>query len=295
MYVIMGAIGNTGRVIANGLLAQGKKVNVLSRREEAVSGFAARGATMSLGDPVDSKFLSKAFAGAEAVYAMIPTDRTAFDFREYQNEVGQSIANAILAANVKFVVNLSSFGADLSAGTGPILGLHDQERRLNDLAGVRVLHLRPGYFMENLLFEMESIRSMGVIASGIDGNVSFPVISAEDVGSYALKRLLAMDFSGKSSQDLLGPEDLSMSQITYVLGKAIGRGDLMYVQPSPDQLTDGLLAAGYSLDLVRLYSELFESINKGAALAPVERDMESATDTTIYEFAKRFERLYHAG
>ena len=85
---------------------------------------------------------------------MIPPNFTAVDFRAYQNEVGNSIATGIIKAGVKFVVNLSSQGAEFPAGTGPIAGLHDQEERLNRLQGVNVLHLRATYFIENLLMNI---------------------------------------------------------------------------------------------------------------------------------------------
>ena len=102
-----------------------------------------------MGDASDASFLARAFAGAETAYTLIPPDVRATDFRAHQDRVGEATVQALRQAGVKRVVFLSSVGADLPAGTGPIAGLHAQEERLRKL-GVAVLLLRPGYFFENL-------------------------------------------------------------------------------------------------------------------------------------------------
>ena len=74
MYVVTGATGNTGRVVANRLLDQGKKVRVIGRNRERLQPFVARGAEAFVADLSDQTAVKQAFAGANAVYAMIPPD-----------------------------------------------------------------------------------------------------------------------------------------------------------------------------------------------------------------------------
>ena len=82
------------------------------------------------GYAADADFLVQAFRGADAVYTLLPTDRRSVDYRAAQDRRGEAIVKAISESGVRYFVALSSLGADLSTGTGPIAGLHAQEERL---------------------------------------------------------------------------------------------------------------------------------------------------------------------
>src|SRR5450631_1254639 len=170
MFAITGATGNIGSQAAEVLLSRGEKVRVIGRDAAKLRTLVKNGAEAAVGDLKDTAFLTGAFSGVDAVFAMIPPNYTAPDFRGYQNDIGRSIADAITKAGVKFVVNLSSQGAELPAETGPILGLHDQELRLNGLAGVNALHLRCTYFMDNLLMNVPLINERGIAGSAVRGD-----------------------------------------------------------------------------------------------------------------------------
>src|SRR5688572_28698549 len=129
MFVITGATGNIGRVLAATLLSQGYSVRALGRDENRLQPLIDRGAEPMVGAPDDPEFMRAAFEGAVAVFAMIPPPATAPDVRAAQARVGEAIAAAVAINQVGHVVNLSSLGAELSEGTGPVLGVHDQERR----------------------------------------------------------------------------------------------------------------------------------------------------------------------
>ena len=90
MYVVTGATGNTGRVVANRLLDQGKKVRVIGRSAERLQSFVARGAEAFVADLNDQAALTKAFTGAEGVYAMIPPSATSQDYRGEQRRASRS-------------------------------------------------------------------------------------------------------------------------------------------------------------------------------------------------------------
>jgi uncharacterized protein YbjT (DUF2867 family) len=100
------------------------------------------------GDASDVRFLTEAFRGADAVLTLLPEDLHAADFRK-QDAQGEAIANAIRDSGVRHVVFLSSVGAELAEGSGPIAGLHAPEQRLRRLPMVSVHVLRAGYFFEN--------------------------------------------------------------------------------------------------------------------------------------------------
>jgi uncharacterized protein YbjT (DUF2867 family) len=222
MYAITGATGNTGRRIAETLLENGKQVRVIGRNADRLQPLVDKGAMAHAGSLNDRSFLSDAFHGVTAAYVMIPPDYQTEDLRAYQNQVGEAITAALIQANVQYVVNLSSLGAHLPEGTGPILGLHDQEQRLNKLEGVNIVHLRPTYFMENLFSQIPMIREMGINGTAIRGDQRFPIIATQDVATIASRYLLDLGFTGVSVRELLGPKDLSMNEMTDILGEALG-------------------------------------------------------------------------
>ncbi len=263
MFVITGASGNNGSKVSEILLSQGQKVRVVARNADRMQSLVKRGAEAAVGDLRDTGFLTTAFAGATAVFAMIPPHYTAADFRAYQNETGASIAAAIQNSGVRHVVNLSSQGAELSEGTGPIKGLHDQEERLNKLEGVNILHVRPAYYMENLFTFIPMIKKANIAGSAIKGDRKFAMIATTDIAAFVAERLLQRDFTGKSVSGLLGQRDVSLDEAIAIIGRKINRPGLKYVQFPYEEARKGLVAAGLSEDVSSLIIEMSKAINDG--------------------------------
>src|SRR5512133_1900465 len=134
MYVMMGATGNTGSVVANTLLNKGQQVRAIGRNAERLRALTAKGAEACVADAGDSSALSKAFSGAKGVYVMIPPDMRSQDARAYEERIVESIADALERSRVEHAVLLSSVGADKSEKTGPVVGLHNFEQRVNRIA-----------------------------------------------------------------------------------------------------------------------------------------------------------------
>jgi uncharacterized protein YbjT (DUF2867 family) len=280
--------------VADILLNRGEKVRLISRDAARLQRFVERGAEPAVGDLLDVKFLGEAFKGAQAVFAMIPPNYGARDFRSYQNIVGNNIATAIDNARVTHVVNLSSQGADLPRGTGPILGLRDQEARLNDLREANVLHLRPTYFMENLLANIPLIHEKGIAGSAVRGDLRFAMIATRDIADRVVGHLLRRDFSGKSFRDLLGQRDLTMQEAFTIIGRRIGISDLRYVQFGYEEAARAMVGMGMSANVATLLVEMSRGLNAGLFAVNKPRDDENSTPTTIEEFAELFAAAYGA-
>jgi len=294
MLVIAGATGKTGSKLTEILMKEGHKVRVIGRDAEKLKGFTTKGAEAAVGNITDTAFLTRAFTGAEAVFALMPPNFVAADFRAYQEKIGVSIVDAIKGSGVKYVVNLSSQGAHLPDRTGPIKGLHDQEERLNRLAGVNVLHLRPTYFMENLLMNIDMIRKMNIMGSAVRGDVRFAMIATKDIAAYAAERLVKRDFTGKSVADLLGERDLSLNEAAGIIGKKLGKPDLAYVTFPYEDAEKGMVAMGLTADLSRLYIEMSRALNDGLFAVSIPRTKENTTPTTFESFADLFAAAYQA-
>lgn len=293
MYVITGATGNIGKRISELLLEKGQRVRVIGRSLEKLKPLADKGAEPRAGLLEDSEFVMHAFRGATAVFAMIPPNYQAEDMFQHQKKVGESLTQAIHNSGVKQVVNLSSMGAQHSEKTGPILSLHFQENRLNDLNGVNVLHLRPTAFMENQLWNIPLIKNIGICGSAERGDLVIGHIATKDIAQVATEELLS-GIQGTSVRELVGPEDLSMNQVTKILGKAIGKEDLAYVQFSYEDAVKGMIDSGLSPSAAKLIVEMQRTANETDLLSPIPRTEKNTTKTTMQEFAKGFATIYNA-
>lgn len=295
MYAITGATGHTGRIIAEALLKAGKKVRVLGRDAAKLKGLTDKGAEAVVGNVEDAAFLTKAFGGVEAAYILIPPNLQAPDILAYQAKIGEAQVKALREAGVKYAVHLSSIGAHTPVGTGPVAGLFYQERRLNKLPDTHVLHLRPGYFMENVLGSIGMIKGMGINGGPLSPDVKMGFTATRDIGNYAAKRLLALDFTGKEVQELIGARDMTPQEFTSALGAAIGKADLKWVQFPPADAFHAMQGMGVSASMAQSFVDLSKFISEGGGNVVI-RDAENTTPTTGEQFAKEvFAPAYNAG
>jgi uncharacterized protein YbjT (DUF2867 family) len=257
--------------------------------------FVARGAEASVAEVTDQAALTRAFAGAEGVYAMIPPDGTSQDFRSEQRRVAKAIAGALESAQVKHAVALSSIGADKEAGTGPVAGLHEFEEILNRVAGLNVLHLRAGYFMENTLGQAAAIHKMGYAVGPLRGDLKLPMIATKDIGNAAAERLLALDFKGRQARELLGQRELSMDEAAAMMGGAIDKPGLKYVQLPSEQIQPVFVQMGMSPNVAGLILEMAAALNSDHMRALEPRTPQNTTTTSFETFVKEeFVPLYRA-
>lgn len=291
MYVITGASGKIGGKIAEKLLSEGKQVKVFARHAEKLAGLAKLGAEIVVGDIQDSTLLAKTFSGAEAVFTLIPPDMQVVDLHAYQDHVGGSISHAVAESGVKYVVNLSSVGAHLGIGNGPIAGLHRLELRLNAIKGLNVLHLRPTMFMENAFNAIGMIKAMGINGSPMRADLKGSQIATADIAQHAAKRLVKKDFHGHEVQDLLGERDLSLTEMTAILGQAIGMPDLKYVQFSYEDALKGMVGMGISPSMAASFVEMYKGFNEGVLGTPT-RTAANTTPTRFEDFATVFAAVF---
>jgi uncharacterized protein YbjT (DUF2867 family) len=290
MYVILGSSGNTGSIIADFLLSKGQKVRVVGRDPGRLQRFVRKGAEAFAADLTDAAALTKAFTGARAAYLLLPPLHS----REEQEQQSDAIAKGVKESGLRYAVHLSSYGAHVPQGTGPVTGLHSSEQKLNAISDLNVLHLRPGYFMENNLAAIDMIRGMGMFGHALLPDLKMPLIATRDVGDYGARRLLDLDFSGRQTRELLGERELTMTEVTAVIARGIGKPDLRYEQFSYDQVQQALIQAGFSPKKAAVYIEMFQSINAGILAAQEPRSPRNSTPTSFETFVEGvFVPAYH--
>jgi uncharacterized protein YbjT (DUF2867 family) len=286
MYVITGASGHCGRVVTEKLLGAGKKVRAIGRSAERLQGLKARGAELFVCDLTERTALAKGFEGAEGVFVMIPPSTSSPDYRKEQDSITDSVTAAIEKAGVKHAISLSSIGADKPQGTGPVVGLHNLERKLNTISGLNVLHLRAGSFMENELAQIGIIKALGAAAGPFRADLKLPMIATRDIGEYAAQALIGLRFSGQQTHELLGQRDISMAEAATIIGTEIGRPGLTYTQLPNDLVRKALADTGMTKNMADLILEMGEALNSGHMVALEKRSPENTTPTSFETFVK---------
>ena len=295
MYVVLGATGNTGTAAVKALIAKGEKVRAVGRDAAKITRMFGDGAEAFGADVTDAAALTGAFSGATAAYVMIPPQVNAPDFLEMSNRISDAITRAVKASGLTHVVLLSSIGAQHSAKTGPIVGLHRFEANLVTVPGLNLLALRPVFFMENFLMAIGLIQSMGFVGNGIKGDMKIPMIAASDIGRYAAEALVARDFTRMQVRELLGPREYSQDDAARILGAEIGKPKLSYQRFPSFMVEQALKQMGLPGKTAALMSEMNEAMNEGLLNPQEARSESNTTPTTLEVFAKDvFRPAYNA-
>jgi len=295
MFVVLGATGNTGAAAVRALIAKGEKVRAVGRDTAKIARMFGEGAEAFAADVNDTAGLTRSLSGATAAYLMIPPQMSAQDFLEAGNKISDAISEAVKASGVSQVVLISSVGGQQEAKTGPIVGLHRFEKKLEAVSGLNVLALRPALFMENFLMAIGLIQSMGFIGNGIKGEMKMPMIATKDIGQRAAAALVTRDFAGFQTQELLGPQDYSHEEAARILGAEIGKPKLAY-QKFPSFLVEqAIKQMGLPAKTAALMSEMNEAANDGLLNPQEPRSEKNTTPTTLEAFAKEtFAPAYNA-
>jgi uncharacterized protein YbjT (DUF2867 family) len=282
--VITTPTGHVGSKLTEKLLDAGAQVTLLARDPEKVAGFAARGAKVAEGSLEDEAFVVAATHGATALFWLTPPNFQTTDFRAYQRHLGAIAAKAIAANDIQRVVHLSSVGAQLGWGAGPVNGLHDIEKAINAVAS-HVTHLRPGAFMENVLMSLGTIKTAGAIFLPVPGGARIPMVATPDIATAAADILLDRGWSGVRAVMLYGPEELSYDDVAAILTRELGK-PVAHVQVTPEQAREAMLGMGLAPDMVKDYLELYEAFGTGRIVQGLPDRPNLRGATTFEEFAR---------
>ncbi|PMC74260.1 hypothetical protein CJ197_14450 [Brachybacterium sp. UMB0905] len=264
MYVIAGATGRVGSVAARALLAADTKVRVLVRRPSDADEWEAQGAEVRIVALDDRAALTEALRACAGFFALLPFDLTVDDLEEHAGRLVASISGAVAEARVPHVVMLSSGGADLAGGTGPIAGLHRLEEALR-ATGTTLTALRPGHFQEKVGDVIDVARDSGIYpVFATSADAPLPMVATADLGGLVAERLQSPPAVSESI-DVVGPA-YSERTIAELLGEALGRE--LEVATVPEEAWAGALSeAGFRPHIAESLAELYRADEHGL-LAP---------------------------
>jgi Predicted nucleoside-diphosphate-sugar epimerases len=292
--VILGATGKVGSKISEILLKEGHNVKLIAKTVNGLKKFSGTGAEIIPADITRPDALAGIFKNTDAAYVMTPPDFAAANYRDFQRKTGDAIISAIKKSGIKYIVNLSSCGAHMHEGNGLIAGLAEQEVKLNQLKGVNVLHLRPAYFLDNALLNIKLIKDMGINGTTADAGHKIPMVATRDIAVVAAKHLANLDFNGKIVQPVLGDRDYSFTELTQIIGNAIGKPGLQYVQFSIEQAKQAMVAQGISADVANDITAM-ETALKNGIMNYEKRNAANSSPTSALAFVKEvFTPLYQS-
>ena len=290
--VITGSLGHISKPLVKTLVAAKHNVTVVSSKPEREAEIIALGAEAAIGSVEDVNFLTKTFKGADAVYTMTPPNFAAQDQKAYYELVGKNYAEAIKASGVKNVVNLSSMGAHMPEGCGPVSGAFRVEQTLNQLQGVNIIHLRPGSFYTNFFNNIGMIKHMGFIGNNWGATTKHVMSDTDDIAEVAAHELQKLSYHGKNIAYVISDEK-TPEKIAQILGKAIGKPDLKWVDIKDEDTIAGMIQAGVPTEMAKSLTEMGVAMRTGQMAAHFNKHRPTRFHKTkLEDFAPTFAAVY---
>ena len=260
MFVVIGATGNTGSAVVQTLLSRKQPVRIVVRSADKGAAWKARGAEVAVASLDDVQALSKAFEGSKGLYLMVPPNYGATAWLSDQQARMDRAVEAVKKSGVSHVVYLSSIGAQLPSGTGPIRAVHYGEGKLEG-AAKHLTILRPPSFMENWAPVMGVVKDQGILPTFVAPQIKIPTISTRDIGRIGAERLLSGG-QGRAVVELTGPEEYSADQAAEALGAILGKK--VVTQHAPlSAVVPTYKSFGFSDEAAKLFEEMYSGFAKG--------------------------------
>jgi uncharacterized protein YbjT (DUF2867 family) len=242
---VTGSLGNISRILAGSLVANGHEVKVVSSNVERAAEIEKLNAIPLIGSLEDPEFVSQSFKGADAVYTMVPPDFSVSNYYDFADKLHKSYARAIELNNIQYAVNLSSIGV-ARAGIDPLAKYYNLEKRLNEIPGLNVVHLRPAMFYTNFYGSLEMVKRQDIIGHNVGETVDLLMTHPSDIAEAAFHFLTSLSFGGRQISYIIS-DVKNGNEIAAILSEAI-RKPLKWVEFSDDALLAGLMQNGFTED-----------------------------------------------
>lgn len=286
--ILTGSLGNISKPLATALAQQGHAVTVISSKPDRQPEIEALGAAAAIGKVEDVDFLTATFAGADAVYLMVPPHFAVADSRAYHQQVGRNYALAIQQSGVRRVVQLSSWGAHLAEGTGGILGSHDVEVILRGVSGIALTHLRPTSFYTNFYTSVGMIKNAGMMGANYAGNVKVAFVHPSDIATAAAEELTNPSTTAGQNVRYVASDERTTDEVAQAFGAAIGQPDLKWMAFTDEQMRENMVKNGVPVTRADEVVDIYASINSGKLGEDYWQHRPALGQMKLEDFAKEF-------
>lgn len=295
--IVTGSLGHIGKPLTEELVLKGHHVTVVSSKAEKQNDIENLGAKAAIGSLEDVSFLETTFNGADIVYTMVPPANYfdhSLDLVGYYQRIGTNYAEAIEKTGITKVINLSTIGGHLDKGNGILRGAHHVENILNKLSDdISITHIRPTEFYYNLLPQVHSAKNNGFIGSNIGNEVVNCWVSPIDIAA-AIANEIEIGVSGRKVR-YVASEELTYTELATIIGKAIGKEDLKWLQFTDEQMENGLVQIGMKPEIAAGMVEMYQAINAGLLYEDYKLNKpKEMGKVKMKDFAEDFAKAYQA-
>jgi Predicted nucleoside-diphosphate-sugar epimerases len=293
-YVITGSLGHISRPVVAALTAQGHEVTVITSQQDRAADITALGAQAAVGSVTDEQFIAATFKDADAVYLMIPPNYVVADFPAYQKAVADNYVKALAASKAQHVVLLSSIGAHMRQGAGPIDALGYLEEQLETLQGRHITILRPAYFLYNLLGMASMLKNAGIVGSNFGSDTEkVAMVHHLDIANRVIHHLTNAAPASHSIEYIVSDERYT-ADIANVLAKAVGREGAPWITFTDEQAYEAMTQQGLTPSLAGLYVAMGKAFREGRAQEHYwQQRKELTSQRKLEDFAQEFAKVYN--
>jgi len=213
--LITGATGDTGRAAVKESLALRLKVRAMVHSKDERSAGLEQLAEVVVGDLLEINTIRAAMEGVDAAYLCWPVKPGLI-------HATVNFAQAAKEAGVSTIINLSQRSANRDSTSDSCRDSFIAEEVLN-WSGLPVIHLRPTYFLEWLLYPWQlPYLQQGVLRMPVGKGRHSPIAADDQGRAIAVLLKNPADHIGKTIP-LSGPVEMNHEQMAAELSEALGR------------------------------------------------------------------------
>jgi uncharacterized protein YbjT (DUF2867 family) len=222
MIVITTPTGQIGHQLLNNVLDSDKPIRVVARDPSRLPQHVRERVEVVQGSHDDIDVVTEAFAGADCVFWAVPPNPHAESVEGYYLDFTRPACEAIKSQGVKRVVGVTSLGREFGKNAGLLSPAFAMDE-LIERTGVSYRALRMPFFMENMLNQVEAIKSQGMSFLANSGDRKLSTVATRDIAAVAARLLLDDSWSGQDSVPVIGPDDLSPNDMAQIMSEVLER------------------------------------------------------------------------
>src|ERR1700730_14193346 len=285
MIIVTAPTGAIGHQVLENVLQSQEPIRVIARDPSRLPPHARDRIDVVQGSHSDAIVVNKAFAGADAVFWLVPPDPRAKTVDAAYVDFTRPACAAFKTHGVKRVVGISALGRGTPAGAHA--GLVTASHKMDDLiasAGVHYRAVTNPSFMDNLLRQVELIKTQGIFSLPIAGDLKQPSACTRDIAVTAAKLLLDQSWSGIGSAPVLGPEDLSYNDMATILSEVLDK-PVRFQEIPGEVFKSRLLQRGMSEAMAQANLDMWTAYGRGLDTAE-PRTPQKTTPTSFRQWCE---------
>ncbi|MDW5562071.1 MAG: NAD(P)H-binding protein [Methanomassiliicoccus sp.] len=283
MFVVLGASGQIGSMLAGMLLKKGKPVRAVGRDLQKLGEIREQGAEVLAANMLDLKSLKEAFRGGDAAFVFTPENPRCENCIEDIRTMMDNCREALMWAGVTRVVGLSSLGAQNGRGKGNLEASYVLERTFSDL-DIEHTIVRPAYYYSNWLGYIGTVRDDGILPTFFPVDLKVPMVAPPDVAGFLSDAMIG-HAPRQSVLEIMGPRDYSSNDIAQAFAEAMQR-DVLPRQTLPRDWESVLVQAGFSPDAARNLVLMTKAVIDGETKVETAEPIRLPTDFETYLMSK---------